>query len=164
FVIQANGYLRRFVNDMVIGEDVTSLVDDETRSETSCFFGTIGLIGAAKKIEEIEWIDLSWILIAVVTITAGADGSLGCRFGADIDDRRIQVRCNLRKRVGKRHGIRDDERLSFLLARFDPTRYDGSNHNSNCEGCNNEGEIKQSLLCHDSVFYPFRRCTVGIIA
>ena len=49
------------------------------------------------------------------------------------------------------------ERLSFLLACFDSTGDDRSNHHPNGERRDNQGEIKQSLFCSWLLLSSFQR-------
>src|SRR5262249_53422466 len=133
---------------------------DKTGSKTPDFFIPIGQIPRiAEEIEQVERVKLPRILVAVSPLISIADRCFRRGFGTDIHHGWCQVGGNLRKRIGQRNGIGDDERLGFLLARFDPTRDDRPNDNADRKGCNNQGEIKQSLFTHGSSFCPFRRYT-----
>src|SRR5262249_24580593 len=149
FVLEANRNFRRLIDDMVIRQNVPGLLHDEAGTKTPGLFITVWKIGSSKEIKKIEWVELSGILIAIaVAVRAVSNWSFGSGLSADVDNRRSETRSDLRKCVRHRDRIGDDERLRFLLARFNPTRDDRSDDNADREGCNNQGEIKQSRFCH----------------
>ena len=147
-VFQADCDLRGLIDHVMIRQNIARPIDDESGAETAYLLITVRQVGGAEEIEEIERIKLSGILIAVALATVPRR-ILGSGFGTDVHDGRRQVCGDLRERIGQRNRIGNDNGLCFLFARFDPTGDDSPYHNTDRECRKNQGEIKQSLLCHD---------------
>jgi len=107
----------------MVCQDVAALIDNETGAEAAYLLIAVGRVGTAKEIKEIKGILLSRILIVAVVIvaTAGA-ANRGFRGGLRINvhDGGIQVRRDLRKRIGKRDRVGDDERCAFCSPALTP--------------------------------------------
>src|SRR5439155_8619387 len=133
----------------MISQDVTGLIYDETCTGAAALEIAIRLIrpsGHTKEIKKIKRIGR----LAIIAASAACGRSVHCSFRIDVDYSRIDCRCNLRKLVRERHGVRNDQSRRFLsLARcFNPTRDDRPNYDADRKGCNDQGEIKQSLIRH----------------
>ena len=102
FIFQTDGNLGCLLDDVMIRQNEAGFVHDETGSETSDFLVAVRQVGTAKEIEEIEGIQLPRILllVAVAPVIPAANRCFRRRFGADIDHRGIEVRRDLRKRIG----------------------------------------------------------------
>src|SRR4030095_7083130 len=95
--------------NVMVGHDESGLIDDETRSGADTA-AAIGFIRNAKEIKGINSTRKGG-LSPVIPIPGLARKFLD----RDLDDGRIQLGGNLRKRIRQRYGIRNRNRSGFLF-------------------------------------------------
>jgi hypothetical protein len=142
---QCDFYFRSPFHDVIVRQNETGFIDDET---CSCTLATTSIFRHAK-IKEVgrEPGNLGDLASAALPASALPSGLGYCYF--DLYYGGIQLSGNLGKGIGQGYRVRDGYRGGFLFeGRFHSTRHDGPNDDPDAQGQGNHAEEKQSLVVH----------------
>ena len=93
-VVETDLNFGRLIDHVMVRDDVSGLVDDETRAQIPHRLVAVWKIRRPKEIEEIERIEFS-VIGRAVPVRAAANGILDGRFGIDVHHGRIEARGDL---------------------------------------------------------------------
>ena len=113
FVVEAHRNLRRFLHDVMVRQNEAGFVHNEAGTQAADLRPAIRLVRTAEEVKEIERIKLrgSWLSLRSLRSLRSAERLHGTASVLMLTTAGVQIRSNLRKRIGKRNRIGDDQRL-----------------------------------------------------